>query len=557
MTESSDLLSAAIERHGQGQLEEASLLAAQALAARSDDVQALALLGSILSETGKRDEGLVHLARGFELAPDDPTVALAYGKALREEERFAEAEAVLARAVELAPEDGGILAEHGMSLRDLMRLDEAEARLRAAVALPTGGARKYAGLGLILFETGRPDESAAFMAEAARRLPDDAEILTHLALALQDMNRLAEAEGLFRRVLDLAPQGEHEEARRQRGVYTGNLALNLLSAGKIAEGWDLFEARAAFPNWKRSRRRYPVPLWQGGAYHGKTLLAWREQGLGDEIRFGGCVQELAGLGGQLVLDCDPRLESLYRRSFPDVSVREAGPHGDLKFDLHVPIASLPRFFRRRRENFPGPVAYLKPDPRLVEKWRKRLQALPGRLKVGICWKTGVTASHRLWNISSLDNWAPLFRQPDVGFVNLQYGDCAEEIRTAERAQGISIHGWPDLDLKNDLEDIVALMTVLDLVVTVGTAVNDLAGAAGAETWLILKKPHYDMLGTDLYPWYPNTRVFTRPWNLPWPKTMARVAMALKEQMGEESGRNAACPCGSGKRFKHCCGLEAH
>lgn len=556
MTGTSDLLSSAIDRHREGRFDEAVELAAQALAASPDDAQALSLLGSILSETGRRDEGLVHLARAFDLNNDDPTMALAYGKALREEERFAEAEAVLARAAGLAPEDGGILAEHGMSLRDLMRLDEAEARLRAAVALPTGGPRKFAGLGLILFETGRPDESAAFMAEAAKRLPDDAEILTHLALALQDMNRLAEAEGLFRRVLALAPKGDHEDARRQRGVYTGNLALNLLAAGKIAEGWDLFEARAAFPNWKRSRRAYPAPLWQGENYDGKTLLAWREQGLGDEIRFGGCAAQLAARGGQLVLDCDPRLESLYKRSFPEISVREAGPHGDLKFDLHVPIASLPRYFRRRHEDFPGPIAYLKPDPKLVEKWQARLKALPGRMKIGICWKTGVTASHRLWNISSLESWAPLFRQQDACFVNLQYGDCVQEIDAAERAQAVSIHGWPDLDLRNDLEDIVALMTVLDLVVTVGTAVNDLAGAAGAHTWLILKTPHYDMMGTGHYPWYPNTRVFTRPWNQDWPKTIARVAMALKERMGEESGRNAPCPCGSGKRFKHCCGIEA-
>ncbi|CAA6605305.1 putative Protein FlbA [Rhodospirillaceae bacterium LM-1] len=550
-----DLLNGAIEAYQQGRHDKAQQLALLALDQDASDVQALTLLGSVMSETGQREAALVHLARAFELAPNDATVALAYGKALREEEKFTEAEAVLAKAAQLAPDDGGILAEHGMSLRDLMRLDEAEARLRAAVALPSGGPRKYAGLGLILFETGRPDESAAFMRQAANLIPNDAEILTHLALALQDLGRLSEAEGMFRRVLELAPKGDHEEARRQRGVYTGNLSLNLLSGGKIAEGWDLFEARAAFPNWKRSQRRYPVPLWTGQRFDGQTLLAWREQGLGDEIRMGGCVSQLARLGGQVVLDCDSRLETLYRRSFPDISVREAGPHGDLKFDLHVPIASLPRFFRRRIEDFPGPVAYLKPDPILVEKWRARLAALPGKIKAGICWKTGVTASHRLWNISSLESWAPLLRMPDVGFVNLQYGDCEAELCAAEQAQKITVHRWPDLDLRNDLENVVALIKALDLVVTVGTAVNDLAGAVGCDTWLILKTPHYDMMGTDRYPWYPATRVFPRPWNLAWSRAMARVAMAMKERLGEESGRNASCPCGSGKRFKHCCGAE--
>jgi hypothetical protein len=193
---------------------------------------------------------------------------------------------------------------------------------------------------------------------------------------------------------------------------------------------------------------------------------------------------------------------------------------------------------------------------LVAKWRARLAELPGKVKAGICWKTGITASHRLWNISSLQTWAPLFRETDVAFVNLQYGDCEDELIAAEKEQGVRIHRWADLDLKNDLEDLAALMTALDLVITVGTAVNDLAGAVGAETWLVLKWPHYDLMGTDKYPWYPNTRLFKRPWNLDWKKAMSRVALALQERLGKDAGRNAPCPCGSGQRFKHCCGAEA-
>lgn len=555
MTQAHDHLNAALVRHEQGDLVQALALALSALQADPRLVPALLLAGSLECETGKREAGLAHLNEAFILAQDNATAALAYGKALREEEDFAKAERVLAHGAAIAPGDGGVLAEYGMALRDLMRLDEAEDYLRKAVALPTGGPRKYSGLGLLLYETGRPDEAADFLAAAARQLPEDAEILTHLALALQDLGRLGEAEGLFRRVLELAPQGEHEEAKRQRGVYTGNLALNLLSVGKIAEGWDLFEARAAFPNWKKSRRRYPHPLWTGQRFDGKTLLVWREQGLGDEIRFGGLASQLPDFGGRVVLDCDSRLVGLYRRSFPNLDVREASGHANLAFDLQVPIASLPRYLRRSIDAYPGAVAYLKPDPNLLAKWRQRLDALPGRLKVGICWKTGVTAAHRLWNISSLETWAPLFALPDVGFVNLQYGDCQDEILEARRKQGVHIHGWDDLDLKNDLDDIIALMKSLDLVITVGTAVNDMAGASGADTWLVLKYPHYDMLGTDRYPWYPSVRVFKRPWNQGWPKTMARVAMALRERLGLDAGRNAPCPCGLGKRFKHCCGAE--
>ncbi|TAN49194.1 MAG: tetratricopeptide repeat protein [Rhodospirillales bacterium] len=556
MTRARDLFRSAIDHHKRGLLDEALGLAEQAVAADPSNVQALTLLGSILCETGKKAEGLIQLGRAVNLAPDDPVAGLAYGKALREEEKFEEAEAVLARAARAAPDHGGILADHGMSLRDLMRLEDAEAQLRKAVALPTGGPRKYAGLALILYDTGRADEAAELLVEASKNIPDDPEILSQLGLLFQELGRLDEAEAILRKALALAPAGDQDDVRTQRGIYTGNLSLNLLSRGKIAEGWDMFEARAVSRDWRRNNRRYPVPLWTGQEFPGKTLLAWREQGLGDEIRYAGCLQYLARLGGDIALDCDPRLATLYRRSFPDIKVYDAGPHGDLEFDLHVPVASLPRHLLRRIGDFPGSVSYLRPDPKLVLKWQDRLAALPGKVTAGICWKTGVTASHRLWNISTLQSWAPLLQMPDVSFVNLQYGNCQEEIEAAEREQGITIHRWPDLNLKDDLEDIVALMKALDLVVTVGTAVNDLAGAVGAETWLILKTPHYDMMGTDRYPWYPSVRVFPRPWNLDWPRVMARVAMAMRERLGETSGRNALCPCGSGKRFKHCCGREA-
>ncbi len=551
-----NLLLFAIDRHKKGLLGEALELAEQAVTANPSNVHALTLLGSILCETGKKADGLIQLGRAADLAPDDPVAGLAYGKALFEEEKFEAAEAVLARAAQASPDHGGILAEYGMCLRERMRLEEAETLLRRAVALSTGGPRKFAGLSTILYDTGRVDEAAELMTGAARTYPDEPEILSLLGLLLQALGRLDEAEALLRKVVAMAPAGDHDEARLKRGIYTGNLSLVLLARGKLAEGWDLFDARAASRDWKRSKRNYPVPEWTGQNFSGKTLLAWREQGLGDEIRYAGCLQSLARLGGNIVLDCDPRLASLFRRSFPDISVREAGVHGDLPFDLHVPIASLPRYLLRRIEDFPASSSYLKPDPVLVQKWKDRLAALPGGLKAGICWRSGVMASHRLWDISQLGDWAPLLKTSGASFVSLQYGGSEDEIAAIEREQGVAIHCWPDLDLKNDLEDIVALMKALDLVVTVGTAVNDLAGAVGAETWLILKTPHYDALGTDRYPWYPSARVFQRRWNCGWPRMMARLTMAMRERLGGESGRNAPCPCGSGKRFKHCCGMEA-
>ena len=59
--------------------------------------------------------------------------------------------------------------------------------------------------------------------------------------------------------------------------------------------------------------------------------------------------------------------------------------------------------------------------------------------------------------------------------------------------------WSGLDLRDDLENVFALISELDLVITAQTAVLKMAGAVGTETWATLSPIMY--LGTDHIPWY--------------------------------------------------------
>jgi ADP-heptose:LPS heptosyltransferase len=72
---------------------------------------------------------------------------------------------------------------------------------------------------------------------------------------------------------------------------------------------------------------------------------------------------------------------------------------------------------------------------------------------------------------------------------LQYDECEEELSSIETALNINIIRWDDLDLKNDLDSVLALISRLDLVITVGTAVSCLAGIIGKKQLLIDKKIH--------------------------------------------------------------------
>ena len=118
--------------------------------------------------------------------------------------------------------------------------------------------------------------------------------------------------------------------------------------------------------------------------------------------------------------------------------------------------------------------------------------------------------------------------PGISFINLQYGDCEEELAQAKREFGVEIWTPPGIDLKKDLDDVTALCVALDLVVGFANASFNLAAAAGAPAWLISTPGSWPRLGTDRYPWYPQARVFVPATYGGWDEVMAQIAEAMGE-----------------------------
>jgi ADP-heptose:LPS heptosyltransferase len=101
----------------------------------------------------------------------------------------------------------------------------------------------------------------------------------------------------------------------------------------------------------------------------------------------------------------------------------------------------------------------------------------------------------------LEDWSDILSTPNVVFVNLQYGECEQELVDAERRHGIKILRWSDTDLKDDLEAVMGIMKNLDLVISPSTAVVPLAGAIGRKT-IFIGHPTWVMLGEKTrYPWF--------------------------------------------------------
>jgi hypothetical protein len=226
--------------------------------------------------------------------------------------------------------------------------------------------------------------------------------------------------------------------------------------------------------------------------------------------------------------------SLYARSFPGAEFipKRDPPHErtqGAEIDWQTPIGSLPRWFRPTLASFPRTGGYLVPDPQRVAFWTQRLAALGPGPKVGIGWRSSRRSTARNLHYSDLDQWGAILAVPGVSFINLQYDECRAELAAARAQFGVAIHDWADLDQMNDLDEVVALMSALDLVIGPTTTPQIMAGALGTPTWMLLTEfINWKNLGTDGWPMFPSLRPLWRPRGTPWRIVLDQTAERLRE-----------------------------
>jgi Tfp pilus assembly protein PilF len=454
----------------------------------------------------------------------DPRCGIAHynlGLLFKELRRFAEAAPPLARAVELMPGSGEALREHAACLIELMRFEEAIALLAAAAQRAPGDPQLQVTLGYAYQRMQDPRAALACYRAALALGGDVAELHNNLGIVLQDVGLLDEALSHYDRALALQP--EFPAARFHR-------ALVLLLRRDYAAGWPDYEMRLRSEEYPRRARAWPH--WDGTPLGRRTLLVYGEQGLGDEIMFASCFGQLLRAGGHCVIECAPKLEALFRRSFPAASVYAATAERAVpepwreRIDCEVPAGSLPQHYRRHEAEFPAHAGYLTADPARTRHWRARLDQLGPGLKVGISWRGGAHKTRRPLRSIPLSRWAPLLEVPRAAFVSLQYDECAAELGELARGGGPRIVHWPEAVA--DYEDTAALVGALDLVVSVCTAVIHLGGALGRPVWVMAPYSpewRYGFSGPRM-PWYPSVRVFRQPEFGAWDPVIAEVAREL-------------------------------
>jgi len=512
-----------ITLHELQRYEEALVSYDRALTVRPDLAEAHSNRGNALHELKRFEEALASYDRALMVRSDFADAHFNRGNSLKELKRFEEAIESYAGALNARPDYAEALANRGNNLKELKRYEEALASYDRALTVRPDNAETLHNLGIMLHELKRYEEALASYDRSLTLGPDNAETLSNRGITLKELKRFEDALASYDRALAARP--DYAEAH-------WNEALLRLLIGDFGRGWVKYEWRWKNKTIAAPKRNFSQPLWLGAdAIDRKTILLHSEQGFGDTIQFCRYVPLVAARGARVILEVERPLQELMTTVAGATQVVAKGnPLPD--FDLQCPLLSLPLAFGTRRETIPSLTPYLCTPVRARNNWQTRFGPKT-RARIGLVWSGNPGHKDDHNRSISLRSMMPLL-DIDATFVSLQRNVRADDMAVLNDLTTLKERS--DLfhfdDALSDFSDTAALISNLDLVISVDTSVAHLAGALAKPVWVLLTfVPDWRWsLDRDDSLWYPTARLFRQDETRKWDSVIARVRAALSEHI---------------------------
>jgi len=502
-----------------GRLDEALKAYDRGVMFKPEDAELWKCMGNVLVKLERSDEAVLSYQHALKFNPRHLEAASACGDLLFNLKRYDEALAYFNQADEIEPGRVALFQIRGICFEQTMRFEEALADYNRALQLDPRHAETHCNVGVVHLRFFRFDEAHACFDRSLKLNPKQPTTLTNKALVLVEQHRFDEAFALYAKALAIDPDNPSTR---------WNFAMHKLLTGDFETGWAGREAR-----WKANvgliERNFTQPLWLGQeSIAGKTILLHADEGLGDVIHFARYVPMVAALGARVILEVPGAIHSLMLgmsgvthgvpRGFPMMPA----------FDVHCPLSSLPLAFHTRLETIPAPVAYLPAVPQArCEEWQSRLGS-HDRFRVGLVWSGNQVHKNDHNRSMALQALSPIL-DLDATFVSLQKEPRDQDMVFLRERADI-------LDVSEHLTDFVAtaaLVSCLDLVITVDTSVAHLVGALGCPVWIMLPfTPDYRwLLDRDDSPWYPTARLFRQTETRDYAPVIDRIRTELQNLIG--------------------------
>jgi Flp pilus assembly protein TadD len=462
--------------------------------------------------------------RALALNPGSPEAHCQLAIVLRQVDALPGALRLVEHAVALDPNRSETYNTLGIVLADMKKLGAATEAFQRSFALKPYSALTAVALGYFFVKCGDISAAADSYRWATRLDPHLYVAHLRLGTALTQLGDRAGAWESYQRAQALSPSSSEVI------TYMGLLHL---SEGNFARGWGEYEYRESA---RRARMRFSQPQWKGEPLEGDRIFLHAEQGLGDALQCVRYVSLVAARGGEVVLGVQKRLHRLLARTEGAWQVIREGETPP-EFRWHCPLLSLPLAFATDLSTIPARVPYVDPDPAQVEAWGQRLRG--NSLRIGLAWGGNPNHPHELWRSIPLEQLTPLTNLEGTTFYSLQLGAAARQIRQL----GSQVHLIDLQDEQKDFGHTAAIVSQLDLVISVDTSVAHLAGAMGKPVWILLNNsPDWRwLLEREDSPWYPTARLFRQASFGNWQGVVARVERELRAMVAKTAARRTRSP----------------
>ena len=375
----------------------------------------------------------------------------------------------------------------------------------------------------LMVTVGNLSETVRILEHLRAKYPHNPVIMHNLSYAYKTSGNYEKSVELLTTIIQQHPDREESHF---------SLGHTLLAMGNFKQGWtqhDRFLLRTG---------RYSKELkdWiRKGTLAGKHILLHQEGGLGDTIQWIRCAQPLKEAGATITV-CVPQclIKLLSGCPFIDTLIVSGTPLNDIPHvDAHATIMSLPAILELSEDLMAVNVPYIVPDQELVHFWGTQLAADP-HFKVALCWQADMANDRKRQPFARrsipLKKLAILGSIPNISFYSLQIKNCETPINDMQDKLNL-ITFDDDFDQSHgSFMDTAAVMSHMDLIITVDTVIAHLAGAIGKPVWIMLPYQtdwRWIANRTDS-PWYPSMRIFKQPVPFDWEAVALQVYQALAQ-----------------------------
>ena len=467
-------------------------------------------LGFIHMELGDLEGAIKYLNKTISIDPNNFSTLNNLGKVYEKKFLYSEALEYFDAAIRLKPDYSEAYSNRGVILHEFKRFEEALIDFDKAIFLKPNSAEFYSNRGNTLKEIMCFDEALASYGRAIEIKPDFAEAYSNRGV-LSDW-LLNHEEAILNYDKAIAVQPSYADA------YL-NKSHNLLLTGDFTNGWNLYEWR-----WKVDKLKLlnkldtKIPYLKRQNTNGQSkIFLWAEQGIGDEIFYFGMLKNFTMTKSKITVSADPRLHSLFARSMPEIELINTKIVSTLNienlFDYQAPIGDIGYLYEVDKA-IKNKTArdFLQINQSRCVDIKSKNPFLSDKFVCGISWKStnkdiGILKSLNLIDLS------PILSIENIVFVSLQYGSTKDEIKFVEENIGIKIHTIDGLDILNDIDGLVSLISLCDLVVTTSNITAHLTGAIGKKGMVLIPfskgKIWYWHSGVGQSLWYPSLELVSQ------------------------------------------------